>query len=63
MQTVKPISDAAKRRAEQADPNRQRCLVENCPKERAVELAYVFDRERSADPSMVSSLKVNVVHL
>lgn len=63
MQTVKPISDAARRRAEQADRNGQRCLVENCPKERAVELAYVFDREHFCTHIYGEPFQIGAVHL
>ncbi|KAF9037600.1 hypothetical protein BJ165DRAFT_1501962 [Panaeolus papilionaceus] len=42
---LKPITNAAKRRAQSADPNLRRCLIENCSKTQAVEVAHVFSRE------------------
>ncbi|KAF9037563.1 hypothetical protein BJ165DRAFT_1501840 [Panaeolus papilionaceus] len=43
--TLKPITDAAIKRAQASDPNSQRCLIENCSKSQAVALAHVFSRE------------------
>lgn len=61
MRGVKPISTAAARRAEQADANGGRCLVENCPRERAVEMAYIYDRENYRDTTTVSLFAVHAL--
>ncbi|KAF9037567.1 hypothetical protein BJ165DRAFT_1501846 [Panaeolus papilionaceus] len=43
--TLKRMNNAAKRRAQFADPNHEHCLIENCSKTQAVEVAHVFSRE------------------
>ncbi|KAF9037547.1 hypothetical protein BJ165DRAFT_1501774 [Panaeolus papilionaceus] len=43
--SLKHITNAAIRRAQAADPNSQRCLIENCSEQRAVRLVHVFRRD------------------
>ncbi|PPQ82079.1 hypothetical protein CVT24_012307 [Panaeolus cyanescens] len=52
-----PILATAGERATKAGPNRQRCLIENCSNERAVELAHAFDREFSLDEGLLAGLE------
>ncbi|PPQ80316.1 hypothetical protein CVT24_000415 [Panaeolus cyanescens] len=52
-----PIPYLSHIRAGNADPNGQRCLVENCSNERAVELAHAFDREFSLDEGLLAGLE------
>ncbi|PPQ84519.1 hypothetical protein CVT24_006635 [Panaeolus cyanescens] len=51
------IPSAAVERAEKAAPNGQRCLIENCSNDCAVELAHVVDRELSLDEGLLGSLE------
>ncbi|PPQ99649.1 hypothetical protein CVT24_005227 [Panaeolus cyanescens] len=46
------ISASAVKRAQNADPNMQRCLIENCSTSMAVQLAHVYDREEAAMKSL-----------
>ncbi|KAF9037549.1 hypothetical protein BJ165DRAFT_561915 [Panaeolus papilionaceus] len=58
MHTVlKPIQIGAIKRAQAADPNSQRCLVENCSTTQAVEVAHVFSRD--SDIVLVETLEWN----
>ncbi|KAF6741566.1 hypothetical protein DFP72DRAFT_1180392 [Ephemerocybe angulata] len=57
MPSIKPISEGSKIRAQKADPNGMRCLVENCPKERGVEAVHVVPREMSADRKFMKSIE------
>jgi hypothetical protein len=54
MRDIIPLTQAARARAEGADPNQRRCLIQNCCDDDIVELAYVFPREHSGDSGMVS---------
>lgn len=51
---IKPITKAAQQRAKAADPNGQRCLIENYSKNRAVHLAHVVFRDASGYNEIVS---------
>ncbi|PPQ80680.1 hypothetical protein CVT25_001814 [Psilocybe cyanescens] len=57
MRKILPVSDASRQRAEDADPNLQRCLIEICPKERAVELTHVFSRKNSGYLTIMHALE------
>jgi hypothetical protein len=53
---VHSISAGTKARVRDADPHGGRCLVENCPPERAVEFAHCYPRSSSKLDSDVSSI-------
>ncbi|KAF6754907.1 hypothetical protein DFP72DRAFT_897995 [Ephemerocybe angulata] len=57
MRSTKPISPGAQKRAQEADPNHMRCLVENCPNESGVEAVHVVPRELSADRKFMKSIE------
>ncbi|KAH6892775.1 hypothetical protein BKA70DRAFT_1233518 [Coprinopsis sp. MPI-PUGE-AT-0042] len=46
-------------RSAAADPNEQRCLVENYPKERAIQLTHILPRSFVRDGTMMSMLEWN----
>ncbi|KAH6867434.1 hypothetical protein BKA70DRAFT_1494232 [Coprinopsis sp. MPI-PUGE-AT-0042] len=54
---VPNITEGSLTRAAAADPNGQRCLIENCSKMRAVQLAHVLPRSLSGDDSLMSRLE------
>ena len=56
MRDIIPLTAAARVRAEEADPNQKRCLIQNCSDDDIVELAYVFAREHSGDSGMVGAV-------
>jgi hypothetical protein len=56
MQQLKPVSAGSRKRAGAADPNEQRCLIENFPKVRGVEVAHIFERENSRNSTLVGNL-------
>ncbi|KAF9037602.1 hypothetical protein BJ165DRAFT_1558400 [Panaeolus papilionaceus] len=55
--SLEPITQAAKRRAQAADPNGRHCLVENCTSNRAVQLAHVFQRDAATNEMQTGSLE------
>ncbi|TEB18842.1 hypothetical protein FA13DRAFT_1802902 [Coprinellus micaceus] len=57
MRDIIPLTQAARARAEGADPNQRRCLIQNCCDDDIVELAYVFPREHSGDSGMMKSIE------
>ncbi|KAF9037601.1 hypothetical protein BJ165DRAFT_1614511 [Panaeolus papilionaceus] len=54
---LKPITQAATKRAQSADPNGLRCLIENCPGNQAVQLTHLFERDAAADERQTGSLE------
>ncbi|KAH6890704.1 hypothetical protein BKA70DRAFT_1572342 [Coprinopsis sp. MPI-PUGE-AT-0042] len=52
-----PISEGTYLRAAEADPNKQRCLIENYPKERAIQLTHVLPRSLVKDGDIMSMLE------
>ncbi|KAH6890706.1 hypothetical protein BKA70DRAFT_1234566 [Coprinopsis sp. MPI-PUGE-AT-0042] len=59
MVTLPPISEGSFLRAAEADPNDQRCLIENFPKQRAVQLAHVLPRGLVGNGEIMSRLEWN----
>ncbi|KAF5335298.1 hypothetical protein D9611_011670 [Ephemerocybe angulata] len=57
MHNAEQTSNGCIIRAQERDPNGMRCLVENCPRDRAVEVADVVPRERSADHKFMTSIE------
>ncbi|KAF6754910.1 hypothetical protein DFP72DRAFT_898002 [Ephemerocybe angulata] len=57
MRSTKPFSPGAQKRAQEADPNHMRCLVENSPNERGVEAVHVVPRELSADRKFMKAIE------
>ncbi|PPQ76975.1 hypothetical protein CVT24_009481 [Panaeolus cyanescens] len=51
------MARSAMKRAQDADPNLQRCLIENCSAHMAVQLRHVYDREEAAISSRMESLE------
>ncbi|PPQ99637.1 hypothetical protein CVT24_005215 [Panaeolus cyanescens] len=51
------ITGSAIKRAQDADPNLQRCLIENCSTSMAVQLAHVYDREEGASDCEMRALE------
>ncbi|PPQ99645.1 hypothetical protein CVT24_005223 [Panaeolus cyanescens] len=56
---LKEITSFAIKRAQNADLNLQRCLIENCSSSGAVQLAHVLGRETSASERTVTPLEWN----
>lgn len=54
------VTEASKRRADAADRNGQRCLVENCPKDRGVVLTHVYPREKGEQKKKVRGIAFGV---
>jgi hypothetical protein len=54
MVKLPPISEGTCLRAAEADPNDQRCLIENYPKERAIQLTHILPRSLSENGELVS---------
>ncbi|PPQ66906.1 hypothetical protein CVT24_008521 [Panaeolus cyanescens] len=57
MVNIQPLSQGAIERAALADPNGQRCLIENCSKNRAVVPTHLLDRILSADSAFMSAVE------
>ncbi|PPQ87011.1 hypothetical protein CVT24_002716, partial [Panaeolus cyanescens] len=53
------MTRSAIKRAEDADPNLQRCLIENCSTQMAVQWGHVYDREEGAHRYKMDSLERN----
>ncbi|PPQ76976.1 hypothetical protein CVT24_009482 [Panaeolus cyanescens] len=51
------MTRSAIKRAEDADPNLQRCLIENCSTTMAVQLGHVYEREEAARDHRMESLE------
>ncbi|PPQ85194.1 hypothetical protein CVT24_007947 [Panaeolus cyanescens] len=47
------------KRAQDTDPNMQRCLIENCSTSMAIQLGHVYDREETAHGHGMDSLEWN----
>lgn len=53
-QRLPPISEGTYDRAVAADPNQQRCLIENFPVERGIQLAHILPRGVVREEATVS---------
>ncbi|PPQ99651.1 hypothetical protein CVT24_005229 [Panaeolus cyanescens] len=51
------MTGSAIKRAQDADPNGQRCLIENCSTNMAVQLGHVYNREETASDYEIQSLE------
>ncbi|KAH6892776.1 hypothetical protein BKA70DRAFT_1440579 [Coprinopsis sp. MPI-PUGE-AT-0042] len=58
-QRLPPISEGTYLRAAAADPNEQRCLVENFPVERGIQVAHILPRSVVREEATMSSLEWN----
>ncbi|PPR01850.1 hypothetical protein CVT24_001738 [Panaeolus cyanescens] len=48
---------AARKHAEKRDYSKTRCLIENCSSTKAVELAHIFDRQRTTKLSIIEAIE------
>ena len=55
MSSFPPLLELTIQRAREADPNRGRCLVANCPKYRGVDAVHVLPRDYTNSSSLVST--------
>ncbi|PPQ75397.1 hypothetical protein CVT24_012991 [Panaeolus cyanescens] len=56
---LQAMTRSAIKRAQDADPNHQRCIIENCSTSMAVQIAHVYNREEAASNKRMQCLEWN----